>query len=751
MLGSRTKQITTYGKRRNRVLNDDRDPRLPPLRDSIFDDLPPMPRGPVASRMKKRENSTAADKPKSKSKTPSPKPKPKVLHVSKTRPQKRPSPPKKKAMLPQIRRIEEGDAFTPSRRPLGVRPLNTPGKRVSTSPPLKSFVEIVVLDGEGATISTERRVSKRHILVDTDDEDDVIPVPKPPRRLRQVASKRIESDSDESDSDTTPIVLASKPDEAYSYAASPNVSCNESVDMSIEVVITPLPLSPARMSVPLPSRTPLTPPPRTQFQRVASPFPRARRLTPITQRNPLFLDDDDETEDSDLSLSDLSDELTDEVLSAPPAGVPVPAEAPAYLGPLLSECKQQGVHEFSAFIKSFPFDPLVAGQRGGFKKIGEASYSEVYGIGQVVLKVIPLRDETQRRLRPAVGAGDNDAETPFATDVKDVLKEIIVTEAMGELRGGFVHLLRTYIVRGRYPQQLLQLWDEYHERVGSEGIRPDTFGVAQAYAIIVLPNGGPDLEAYAFGSKGGWKQAASIFWQVAKTLGHAEQLVSFEHRDLHLGQILVKEDVDSAVSRPLQAVNLNQKMGKGKKPMMDDTVHGVRATVIDLGLSRMDAGDGSGGEMVHWTPFEDEIFEGEGDYQFDIYRYMRDHNGDDWEAFNPLTNALWLHYLVVKLLKSKGLRAPVRRKSQAPTPPSAGFTDRECYECLLDVEEWLGQCVAGVIEAAAAKAGRPKPRGRKKKATVLAETHPALLRGPLCAGEVVEYGVKKGWVERVVI
>ncbi len=54
--------------------------------------------------------------------------------------------------------------------------------------------------------------------------------------------------------------------------------------------------------------------------------------------------------------------------------------------------------------------------------------------------------------------------------------------------------------------------------------------VSQVYAIIVLPNGGPDLEAYTFTTptKTGWRQASSVFWQVAKTLSHAEQLVSFE-------------------------------------------------------------------------------------------------------------------------------------------------------------------------------------------------------------------------------
>src|ERR1700722_5214927 len=60
----------------------------------------------------------------------------------------------------------------------------------------------------------------------------------------------------------------------------------------------------------------------------------------------------------------------------------------------------------------------------------------------------------------------------------------------------------------------------------------DSFNVSQVYAIIVLPNGGPDLETYTFDNAGktGWKQACSIFWQVTKTLAQAEELVSFEVR-----------------------------------------------------------------------------------------------------------------------------------------------------------------------------------------------------------------------------
>ena len=43
---------------------------------------------------------------------------------------------------------------------------------------------------------------------------------------------------------------------------------------------------------------------------------------------------------------------------------------------------------------------------------------------------------------------------------------------------------------------------------------------------------------------------------------------------------------------------------------MDHLVHGVKATVIDLGLARMDAGDGT--TDIRWTPLDEEIFEGEG-------------------------------------------------------------------------------------------------------------------------------------------
>ena len=45
---------------------------------------------------------------------------------------------------------------------------------------------------------------------------------------------------------------------------------------------------------------------------------------------------------------------------------------------------------------------------------------------------------------------------------------------------------------------------------------------------------------------------------------------------------------------------------------MDHPSHGVTATIIDLGLARIN-GDDSNNGSVHWTRFDDLTFEGEGE------------------------------------------------------------------------------------------------------------------------------------------
>jgi serine/threonine-protein kinase haspin len=160
-------------------------------------------------------------------------------------------------------------------------------------------------------------------------------------------------------------------------------------------------------------------------------------------------------------------DLADLMLSSTPSEDHAPPDQPPHLIPLLNECGQTAPVEFSAFIEAFPVHPIVQSSCSGkaaFQKIGEASYSEVFGIGDVVLKIVPIRnEECQDKI---------DAETPAPSDAKDVLNEIVVTRALGEMCDGFVSLLKTYVVRGRYPSLLLDLWDEYNRTKGSESVRP---------------------------------------------------------------------------------------------------------------------------------------------------------------------------------------------------------------------------------------------------------------------------------------
>lgn len=108
-----------------------------------------------------------------------------------------------------------------------------------------------------------------------------------------------------------------------------------------------------------------------------------------------------------------------------------------YLSPLLAECSQETPRNFKEFIESFPSSDMPElGIDLAFRKIGEASYSEVFAIGDVVLKVIPLRNEAT--CRPL----DDDIDLPCESDCKDVLQEIIVTRELGKICPGFINLLR---------------------------------------------------------------------------------------------------------------------------------------------------------------------------------------------------------------------------------------------------------------------------------------------------------------------
>jgi serine/threonine-protein kinase haspin len=538
MLGSRTKQVFSYGKRSQRIVNVSEERGSSKETGSIFDDLEPVQWAPIASRMKKRENNIPS-KPRTSS--------PKVIRMNR---RKRLSPmlpsAKKQHRLAQIMDAEAtkrelssttkassskaalDTAPIPPRTPFGHFTLNVPGSPAipvgwsppAMGPPLKRnkpfspFVDmdIIILDENGKTVKQERRVSRTDVEVNpfnpgnanklkgpfaqgkssqhptnpADSDSDLMEQSKRPKRMARRAPLTVYSDDSESDDgDSVPIPQAPK------KATVSHSSLNHGVSAESSRAVNPIhPNKPiiktASSQLVLPQALPAH---VTSYQPLPSPPLRSRQLTPIRGSHGRHLYEPPSPPSpacTDLDFSLEFEELKLASLSHVDASYRSEPEHPTYLRPLLQECHQEdrGPIEFSSFIDTFPFDPVIQSEDGKptgatFKKVGEASYSEVFGIGDVVLKVIPLRDESNdeastNKLKMNVKCNDSGEveDGPAPSDAKDVRKEIIVTRAMGEVCDGFVKLLKTYIVRGKYPEVLLRLWDEYHETKGSESVRP---------------------------------------------------------------------------------------------------------------------------------------------------------------------------------------------------------------------------------------------------------------------------------------
>ncbi|KAE8232352.1 hypothetical protein CF326_g2623 [Tilletia indica] len=385
----------------------------------------------------------------------------------------------------------------------------------------------------------------------------------------------------------------------------------------------------------------------------------------------------------------------------------------------------------------------------------------------------------RKRARERVSTG------PELSTARDVQREIEITRALGSLNpdggaggafGSFVKLHAAHIVAGKYPKRLLDAWDEYHDNKegGSENWRPDVLEDNQIFAVIVLGDGGRNLEHSELQT---WQQAASIFWQLVHAIATAEMAIQFEHRDLHWGNVLISprppeiEPLRSAtlkshpsalsvLASPRTAAKqapslmsasstvnfLNRAAERGRKVLnvesgsstrrrngsdnesvptkglsssssefskaLEAQNAGVYATIIDFALSRVvlepgegirrnDAQDGVDVRQKRILAYDfddEEIFEGKGDAQFDVYRDMRDLVEGDWHTFRPVTNVMWLSFFVEKLTATRKLK-------QLDSRPGKNYVgdehrERYFYFFLRHCQRRIHSSVEDVLEAA---------------------------------------------------
>ncbi|XP_042298286.1 serine/threonine-protein kinase haspin [Sceloporus undulatus] len=274
------------------------------------------------------------------------------------------------------------------------------------------------------------------------------------------------------------------------------------------------------------------------------------------------------------------------------------------------------------------------------EKIGEGVFGEVFRTegeqGPVALKIIPIEGSERVNGEP---------QKTFS----EILPEIIISKELSLLAdekvnqtSGFIQLYSVHCVQGAYPEPLLNAWDEYHRLRTSENDRPDFFGDQQLFMVLEFEYGGTDLENMRKRQLNSAAAAKSILHQITASLAVAEESLRFEHRDLHWGNILVKRTDAKEAS-----VRLN-----GETYAFP--THGILVKVIDYTFSRLER---DGLTVYCDLSTDEEVFQGRGDYQFDIYRRMREENLNNWADYFPHSNILWLHYLVDKLLKEVSYKA----------------------------------------------------------------------------------------------
>ncbi|KAM9033637.1 serine/threonine-protein kinase haspin-like [Sarcophilus harrisii] len=289
------------------------------------------------------------------------------------------------------------------------------------------------------------------------------------------------------------------------------------------------------------------------------------------------------------------------------------------------ECQQEGPLAFGHYLSP---DRIKS-----CEKIGEGVFGEVFRTvvenRLTALKVIAIEGEELVNGSPQKTFGE-------------ILPEIIISKELSLLSEeapnrteGFIGLYAARCVQGAYPEALLQAWDSFHSRQGSENQRPDFFGPGQLYVVLEFEFGGVDLE-HMRKQLSSVAAAKSLLHQVTAALAVAEAALHFEHRDLHWGNVLVKR-----TSAKELGYTLNGQAGT-------IATHGIHVNIIDYTLSRLEK-DG----LVVFCDLsqERELFQGQGDYQFEMYRLMKKRTRNRWAQYHPYSNVLWLHYLADKVLK----------------------------------------------------------------------------------------------------
>ncbi|KAG5917062.1 hypothetical protein E4U42_007395 [Claviceps africana] len=299
------------------------------------------------------------------------------------------------------------------------------------------------------------------------------------------------------------------------------------------------------------------------------------------------------------------------------------------------------------------------------EKIAEASYAEVYRVtnerGTSVIKVIrlpsPIKPQTKAQVRSKLVDEEPHSEA-------DIYGELQISEWLADVPG-FVVYKERYLVQGKTSRALLETHQVFQRRMKRKDPgraqfypSPSRYLDDTKFLVVELGDAGVALEDWHLKSE---SQLWDIFFLEAIALARAEEVAMFEHRDLHEGNICIRQ-----VKPPC----------KRKKTASEGHVgySGLDITILDYGLSRAEDLSVDFAKPIAYDLERDlSLFTSTHAPQCKVYRQMRSfllradrkclapeahktpyakgvHGPICWEAYVPYTNVLWLAYLYGYLL-----------------------------------------------------------------------------------------------------
>ena len=298
------------------------------------------------------------------------------------------------------------------------------------------------------------------------------------------------------------------------------------------------------------------------------------------------------------------------------------------------------------------------------KKIGEGTYGEAFKGDDVVTKIIPMGGNALVNGEVQMGPSEVHAETAIISN----LTRLSADSKRKNFTDGFIRLINASVCRGPYSKKLLTAWDEYAAHGSSENEKPDNLPNNQLYIAFTCEDGGIDLEHFEFQSA---TEAIALLFQIVVALAVAEEESQFEHRDLHWGNVLIKRTRMQKKIARLNGVDINIQTS------------GLNVAIIDFTLSRLTAD--SGKTFYLDLNADPELFNGPKKHcQSETYRRMKKATKGKWDAYEPKTNALWLHYLADTVLEQKHYSVTTEQKKSISDFRKRALTYKSAHAAMFD-------------------------------------------------------------------